>query len=86
MARCTALEFCERCKIDIGIYDVKSKRILPRGLKRRDVCVHLLKNHFCVIWKKNEKAASLNGVEEMERNFKNVKNRINENNKKQRIR
>ena len=72
MARCRIQEFCERYKIDIGIYDDKSKRILPRTVKQRNKCVHIHKNHYCVIWKKNRKDSLLNGVEEIDRNFKYV--------------
>ena len=80
MTRCRIPEFCERYKIDIGIYDLKSKRILPRTVKQRDKCVHIHNNQYCVIWKKNRKNSLLNGVEEIDRNFKYVKNIINENN------
>ena len=31
MTRCRIADFCERYKTDIGIYDPKSKRILPRN-------------------------------------------------------
>ena len=41
MARSRFPEFCERFKIDIGIYDPKSKRILPTNVKHRDKCVHI---------------------------------------------
>ena len=34
MTRCRAPDFCEICEIDIGIYDPKSKRILPRNIKQ----------------------------------------------------
>ena len=85
MSRCRIPEFCERYKIDIGIYDLNSKRILPRTVKQRDKCVYIQKNHYCVIWKNNRKDSLLNGVEEIENNFRYVKNKINENNLKQRI-
>ena len=55
MSRCRIPEFCERYKIDIGIYDLNSKRILPRTVEQRDICVHIHKNHYCVIWKKKMK-------------------------------
>ena len=86
MTRCRIPEFCTRYKIDIGIYDLNSKRILPRNVKQKNICVHIHKNHYCVIWKKNRKDSLLNGVNEIERNFRYVKNKINENNLKQRIR
>ena len=72
--------------MNIGIYDDKSKRILPTSVKKCDICVYIHKNRYCVIRKKNRRDALLNGVEEFDRNFKYGKNRINENNSKQRIR
>ena len=86
MTRCRIREFCERYKIKIGIYDPKSKRFLPRNVTQRDICVHIHKNHYCVIWKKNRKDSLLNVVGEINENFKYVKEKINENNLKQRIR
>ena len=86
MTRCRIPEFCSRFKIDIGIYDPKIKKIVPRNVKGRNVCVHIHKNHYCVIWKKNRKHSLLNGVEEIDKNFKYVKNKINEDNLKKRIR
>ena len=86
MARCRIPEFCKRYKIDIGIYDLNSKRILPWTVKQKNICVYIHKNHYCVIWKKNRKDSLLNGVQERENNFKYIKNKVNENNLKQRIR
>ena len=86
MARCRIPEFCKRYKIDIGFCDLNSKRILPWTVKQKNICVHIHKNHYCVIWKKNRKDSLLNVVREIEKNFKYVKNKINENNLKQRIR
>ena len=85
MSRCRIPEFCERYKIDIGIYDLNSKRILPRTVKQKNICVYIHKNQYCMIWKKNRKDSLLNGVEEKENNFRYVKIKINENNLKQRI-
>ena len=85
MARCRIPEFCKRYKIDIGIYDLNSKRILPWTGKQKNISVHIHENHYSVIWKKNRKDSLLNGVQEIENNFKYVKNKINENNLKQRI-
>ena len=85
MARCRIPEICKRHKIHIGIYDLKSKRILPWTVKQKNICVHIHRNHYCVTWKKNGKDSLLNGEQEIENNFKYVKNIINENNLKQRI-
>ena len=92
MARCRTPEFCKRYEIGIGIYGVNSKRILPWTVKQKNICVHIHRNHYCVIWKKNRKDFLLNvqelyvqvRVQELENNFKYVKNIINENNLKQR--
>ena len=86
MTRCRIPGFCERYKIYIGIYDFKSKRILPRSVKQRNVCEYIQKNHYCVLWKKNRRDSLLNGVEEIERKFKYNKKIMNRNNSKQRIR
>ena len=80
MTRCRIPEFCERYKRDIGIYNLNSGRILPRSVKQRDKCVYSHKIHYCVIWKKNRKDSLLNGVDEIDKNFKYVKNKINEDN------
>ena len=86
MTRCRIPEFCEKNKIDIGIYDPKSKRILPRTVKQRIKCVYIHKNHSCVIWKKNRSQSLLLGVTEKGKNFKYNKSKINENYLTQRIR
>ena len=86
MTRCRIPEFCKRYKIDIGIYNLNSERILPWTVKQKNICVHIHNNHYCVIWKKKRKDSLLNGVNEIEKTFKYVRNKINENNLKQRIR
>ena len=49
------------------------------GVLNRGTYVYIHKNHYCVHWK-NRKNALLNGLEEIETNFKYVKNKINEDN------
>ena len=73
MTRCRIPEFCERYKIDIEIHDLKGKKILPRTVKQRDVCLYIHKNQYFVNRKKNRKDALLNGVEGIEGSFKYVK-------------
>ena len=63
MTRCRIHEFCELYKMDIGIYDPKSKSLLPRNVEQRDICVHIRKNHYCVVWKTNRKDFLLNDAE-----------------------
>ena len=67
MSRCKIPKFCEIYKISIGIYDPKSPRKLPRSLKQRVDCVYIQKNHYCAIWKKSRKDASLNGVDKIDK-------------------
>ena len=43
MTRCRIPEICKRYKIDIGINDSKSERILPRNVKQKNTCVHVHK-------------------------------------------
>ena len=56
------------------------------GVLNRGRFVYTKKNQNCLIWKKNRKDALLNGVEEIEKKFKYVKNKINDNNLNQNIR
>ena len=85
MARCRIPEFCKRYKIDIGIYNLNSERILPWTVKQKNICVHIHNNDDCVIWKKNRKGSLLNGIDEIDKNFQYVKNKINEDSLKQRF-
>ena len=48
MTPCRIPNFCERYRIDIGIYDPKSRR-LPRSGKQRNKCLYIHKYHYCVI-------------------------------------
>ena len=86
MSRRRKPEFCNRYKIDSGIYDPKSRRIHPRNVEQRDICVHIQKIIILLIGKKNRKNSSLDGVEEIDKNFKYVKIKINESIFKKRIR
>ena len=85
MTRCRIPHFCERCKIDIGLYDVKSERIVPRAVEERNIYLYIHKKHYCVIWKKNRKDSLVNGVEKVEANFKYIENKINGDNLSQRL-
>ena len=78
MTLCRIPEFYERYKINIGIFDLKSRRILPKTVELGHICVHTLKNYYCVFWKKNRIDSLLNGVEETSKSFKYVKNKISE--------
>ena len=66
-------DFSELYKIDIGVPDLKSKRILHRSVNQRNNCVHNHRNFYCVIRKKNRISSLLKGVGERERNSKCAK-------------
>ena len=85
MTECRRPEFCGRYKLDHGFYGLEPKRILPRKVKQKDVCVYIRKNHYCGIWKKRRDSC-FNGVKEIKRIFKYMENRINENKLKQGVR
>ena len=86
MTRCRITEVCERFKLDSGIYDLKSKRVLLRTVEQKGICVRIHKNLYCFIWKVNRRDSLLDGVEEIEKKFKYGRSFLNENILKQRIR
>ena len=54
--------FCDRFEIDIGLYNLETKRIHPISVKQRDKFLYIHTNHYCVIWtKKTEKMVYLKG-------------------------
>ena len=61
MTGCKIPKFCERYRTDIGFYDPKSERVLPRSVKQRDICVYIHKNLYCVVWEKIEEIVYLLG-------------------------
>ena len=77
MTRCRIPEFSERYQIDIGIFDPKGKRIFSRNVKQRDMCVFVQKITI-VSFGKMRRDSSLNGVEEIDKNFNYGKYKINE--------
>ena len=38
MTRCKIQKLCQSKKLDIKIYDPKSKKIIPRSNKKKNVC------------------------------------------------
>ena len=85
MTKCRIPKYCKRYRIDVLIYDVESKNILPRSARQKKLSVYIHKNHYCGVWMKIRKDAILNG-EEIKRTFKSVKIKINDSNLNQRVR
>ena len=86
MTQCRLPELCQTYNLDIRNFDLKSKKILSRSVKKRNKCLHIHKSHFCLITMKNRKESLLNGLEEIVNNSNYGKNRTNEDNWSQRIR
>ena len=62
MTRFKTPEFCERCKIDIRIPAVESKKKYFLGLLRREINVYtLIKINFVLFGRKTEKIVYLTG-------------------------
>ena len=61
MPRCGLPEFCERYKIDTGIYDPKSKKNSPGMLNKRIYVGAFIKTFLVLFGKKTEKMLYLMG-------------------------
>ena len=70
--------FCKKHDINLGIYDLKQKRILPLSVTERRICLYIHENHFCVIWK-TEKTTFIKAIKELEDNFEYEPNHITDN-------
>ena len=70
--------FCKKHNINLGVYDLKQKRILPLSIKERRICIFIHQNHFCVIWK-TVKTNFTDAIEELEKNFEYQPNHITDN-------
>ena len=70
--------FCKKHDINLGINDLKQKRILPLSVTERRICLYIQENHFCVIWK-TEKTIFINAIKELEDSFEYEPNHITDN-------
>ena len=46
--------FCEKYKLNLGVYYAKQRTILPRSVTPRNICPHIHEKHFCVIRKTDQ--------------------------------
>ena len=46
--------FCKKYNRNLGIYFQKQRSILPKTTTESRISLDIHKNHFCVIWKKNQ--------------------------------
>ena len=84
MTRCWIPEIFEQYKLDIGMYDVQSKGILPRSVNQSNVCLYLQK--ISTVFFEIKNVFFLDAKDELERILKPVKIDINEKNISQKIR
>ena len=63
--------------LNLGIYIVKQKTILPRSVTQRNICSFLLDNHFCVLLKNNQSGYP-QAIKELKDNFKYESNEISD--------
>ena len=78
--------FVNDIKKILGFMILKGKDFFLGLLNRGTYVYTFIKIDYCVIWKKNRKNSLPNGVEEIDKSFKYVKNKINESKWKKRIR
>ena len=57
--RCRIPEFCERYKIDCGLYDLKCKRIFPRSVKEKTYICTFKELNIVLFGRKKEKLVYL---------------------------
>ena len=43
--------FCEKYKLNLGVYNVEQKTILPRSVTQRNICSYIPDKHFVLIVK-----------------------------------
>ena len=43
--------FCKKYNLNLSVFNVKQKTILPRSITQRNVCLYIQDDHFCVIRK-----------------------------------
>ena len=70
--------FCKKHNNNLGFYNSKQQKILPRSVTEQKICLFIHKNHFCVIWKR-EKTNFTDAIKEIEKNFEYQPNHITDN-------
>ena len=63
--------------LNLGVYNVKQKTILPRSVTQRSVCLYVHDNHFCVIQKIGHSIYP-QATKKLEDNFKHETNEISD--------
>ena len=74
--------FCKKHKLHIGVYNINDRRILPRSVTRRDICLYVHNHHFWVIRKTEQKTFS-DTLTALQKNFKYEDNQISKDISKQ---
>ena len=73
--------FCTQYELDLGVYILNNKRLLPRTVKERNIFIYLHENRFCAIWELDRETKLLDAVDEIENHFQHEETQMNNNNK-----
>ena len=69
--------FCRQRNLNLGVYNVKQKTILPRSVTQRNICLYIHDNHFCVIRKINQSTFP-DAIRELKDDFKYESNELSD--------
>ena len=69
--------FCRQYILNLGVYNVKQKTILPQSVTQKTICLCIHDYYFCVFQKKNE-SAFYDAMKELKENFIYESNEISE--------
>ena len=77
MTQAKTQPFCRQYNLNLGVYNVKQKIILPRSLTQRNIFLYIHDNHFYVICKINL-STYFDTIKDLKGNFKYESNQISD--------
>ena len=77
MTQAKTQPFCRKYNLNLGVYNVKQKTILPRSVTQRNVCFYIHDNHFCVIRKIGQSTFTV-AIRELRDNFQYESNELSD--------
>ena len=76
MTQAKTQSFCKKHNLNLGVYNLKQKTVLPRSLTERTVCLYFQNNRFCIFIRITAQSSFLDSIEELEEKFKCESNEI----------
>ena len=70
--------FCRKYNINLGVYNIKQRSILPKTITERRICLLIHNNHFYFIWKNNQSNFP-DAKKEIDDNFRYDETQMNDN-------